>query len=171
MKKSIFKFATVVLGMFFILGSVQAAPPSQEAFNKLGQDVKSEYQSLKTPAEKKKYKEDLLMSLEKDLSPSLPIQMSDGIVWTKVKFDSKKDVISYTYQLADKDSKELKETTKNKKAFKIFRKEFYGLFCANPVMSSILELGVSIDLEYVDQKNQKVIPNTKIENKTCLQNG
>lgn len=147
--------------------SMAHAIPSDEEMRKAGESIKAEYAALKTPADKKKYKREMMNTLEKDLAPALPVKISDGISWTKVNVDKKKDVVRYTYQLSSSEAKELGSVSKNSEALGVFRKEFYQLFCGNAVMSSMLDLGINVQLDYVNQQNKKVIPTTTVSTQTC----
>lgn len=161
------KFKMIVLALSMMIGtSVFAAVPSDAEMKKVADNIKSEYNKLKTDDDKLKYRFSTLKDLEKEVASNLPVKMSQEITWERVKSYYNGQLV-YTYKVNNEMADKIKKAQKQTESKAEFKKTFSDFLCGNEVMKSLLEIGTTVELEYVNSKNDRVISNIELNRKDC----
>jgi hypothetical protein len=136
---------------------------SQEDLIKASEEILAEYNLIKEDRKKDKYRNDALTEVVKQISPELPIKMSEDVSWTTIQ--TKKDgELKYTYVISELLTNVLQKNNEMKKELE---KSFEGLICDNPMMVALLKMGAKVEMEIVNKGNGKAFSTVKINKKTC----
>lgn len=159
------KFLIAVLGLMVASLSHAANVPSESEMTKVAKNIKVEYEKQANEEDKKKYRESIISDLEKQASSSLPVKMSEDISWEKMKTNSNK--ITYSYKVSQQMSEQIKQSQSVPETKVEFKKSFSEFLCTNPIMKTLLDIGIKVELEYLGTKNEKVIPNLSLNKSDC----
>ncbi len=136
---------------------------SQEDLVKASEEILDEYSFIKGEKNKDKYRNDALSEVVKQISPELPIKMSDDVSWTTIQ--TKKDgELKYTYVISELLANVLLKDSLMKKNLE---GSFEGLICDNPMMVALLKMGTKVEMEIINKGSGKHFSTVKINKKTC----